>query len=393
MRLTRLFTLTVLVGLMAVLGACGSSSSDSSDSSGGDGTATSEGNSGVAEAQKAVEAGEQEPKFKAPGAAFDVKPGLEGGTIWFVANGLNFPFSQGVLAGLKDAAATQGMKVSAVDGAGSPAKAANLIQQAIGQKATAIVVFTFPTESVSEPIKSATSAGIPVIQVNDGDPGLPGPAAKAAGVFANVSSCYACGGTQLANLVTADSNGKADILFVEVPDIKTTSFERDAFKKRLSEVCPECTVTVKQSPVAQWGKLQTLGSSALRENPNLTYIIPAVDAMIPLMQPAVYAANAADRVKMASYNATKPVLDLMNKGDMVVGGVGNPEEWIGWGVMDQTLRALSDQEPLADENIPARTFTKSVVSGLDLNAPSITWYGADPGFREGYEALWKKAGN
>jgi ribose transport system substrate-binding protein len=376
-----------LLCFAVAVAACGDDDDDSDSPA-----ATSDGGSAsqdpVAEAKAAVEEGMVAPEFTAPGPAFEVASGLEGKTVWYVANGLNFPFSQNLVKGVTDAAKVVGMKVNAVDGAGQPAKAASLIQQGIAQDVPVIVIQSFSADAVTEPIKAAKAAGIPVIEIVDGGPGLPSPEAREAGVFANVSSCYACGGASLADLVVADVGTDANVAFIDVPDIKTTLEERDAFKERLAELCPDCKVTVVSSPVAQWNGLGALTTSTLKANPDLNYLVPALDAMVAIMKPAIFASNAQDRVKVASYNATKPVMADLKKGELIGGLVGNPEEWMGWGVMDEALRALSDQEPVADEKIPNRTFTSANVADIDLNAPSVDWYG-DADFRGGYQELWQ----
>jgi ribose transport system substrate-binding protein len=389
-----LVALAVMAFAVVGCGGGGSSSSGTtaaSPSSEGASEPVSEGGEegeGVSEAMAAVEKGSAEPKFTAPGPAFKVASGLEGQTIWYVANGLNFPFSENLVAGVKEAAGKEGMKVVALDGAGQPAKAASMIQQGIAQNVAAIVIQAFPTEALVEPIKEAKAAGIPVIQINDSEPGLPSATAKAAGVVANVASCYSCGGEEIADLIAVDTEGNADVVFVEVPDIKTTVSEREGFEKRMGEVCPGCKVTAKAAPVAQWGNLATLTSSALKSDPEVNYLVPALDSMVALMKPAVFASGASDKVHFSAYNATQPNIEMMQKGELVGGLVGNPEVWIAWGVVDEVLRATSGQPPLADEKIPNRIFTEEVAKGLDPSEPTISWYG-EPGFKQGYEKLWE----
>ena len=393
--------------LVAIAGCGGSSSSSSSESTapaeseeGGtaeEGGADEEGGAeeeegeaeegSGSEAAAAVKEGSAEPKFEAPGPGFKVASDLSGKTIWYVANGLNFPFSENLVAGTKEAAGKVGMKVVAVDGAGQISKGASLIQQGVSQNVAAIVVQSFPTETVEAPIKEAVAAGIPVIQINDGE-GL-SPAAKKAGVFANVASCYSCGGEALADLVSVNTENDAHVVFIDVPEIKTTIAEREAFEKRLGELCSECSVSKASSPVGQWGNLASLTGSLLKSDPELNYLVPAVDAMIPLMKPAIFAGNAADKVKVSAYNATQPNIEDLQKGEVVGGLVGNPEVWIGWAVIDETLRALSKQPPVEDESIPNRTFTEEVANEVDASEPSISWYG-EPEFRQGYEKLWEK---
>ena len=387
--------LAACVACALAVSACGSSDDSGSGTGTGQGastsasTATTGGSDPVQTAKEAVTKGSAAPTFAAPGPAFKVASGLTGKKVWYVANGLNFPFSQNLVKGVTDAAKVVGMKVTAVDGAGQPAKAASLIQQGISQKAAVIVIQAFPSKAVMEPIKAAKAAGIPVIEIVDGQPGMPSAEAQAAGVFANVSSCYACGGSSLAEIVIANTNGKANVVFVDVPDIQTTAGERDAFKARLTELCSSCKVKVVSSPVAQWNGLTALTSSVLKADPTVNYLVPALDAMVAIMKPAIYAANAQDRVHVASYNATKPVMTDLKKGVLIGGLVGNPEEWMGWGVMDEALRALSKQDALADEKIPNRTFVKENVGDIDVNTPSIEWYG-DTDFRGGYTQLWQK---
>lgn len=382
--------------LIAVVAGCGGSSSSSSTAGGstsgsseeGESTASgSEGDNGSSEAAAAVKEGSEEPKFTAPGPGFKVDPDVSGKTIWYVANGLNFPFSENLVAGTREAASKVGMKVTAVDGAGQPAKAASLIQQGISQNAAAIVIQAFPTEALEASVKEAKAAGIPVIQINDGE--SLSPTAKAAGVFGNVTSCYSCGGEALADLVSLNTENDAHVVFIDVPEIKTTVLEREAFEKRLSELCPECSVAKASSPVAQWGNLASLTGSLLKQDPATNYLVPALDAMIPLMKPAIFAGGAAEKVKVSAYNATQPNLEDLQKGQLVGGLVGNPEAWMGWAVVDEALRALSGQPPVADEKIPNRTFTEENVQELNLKEPPISWYG-EPEFRQGYEKLWEK---
>ena len=151
-------------------------------------------------------------------------------------------------------------------------------------------------------------------------------------------------------------------------------------------LCPACTVKVAHSPVAQWGGLGTLTSSLLRDQ-NVNYLVPALDAMISIMKPAIYAANAQDRVRVAAYNATLPAMQDLKKGVLMAGLAGNPPEWIGWAAVDQVLRALSGQKPIADELVPNRMFTRANIGSVDLSKPTVDWFGVTH-FREGYKKLW-----
>jgi ribose transport system substrate-binding protein len=394
-RLGQVVLLALALAALALTVGCGDDDSDSADSGSGSSTAADSdggGQSNVEEAQAEVDKNMPPVKFEPPGPAFDIPASVKGQTIWFVSSGLAFPFSQNLLKGVRDGAAVVGAKVVPGDANGNLAKAASLIEQAISQKADAIILQGIPTETVTSPLKKAEGAGIPVVQFVDDDPGLPSATQAAAGVDAQANSCYACGGRLIADLAIADSGGKVNALFIEVPELKNTAHEREGFEEELKRLCPDCEVQVKSAPIATWGRLGSLAASAIRSDPEINYLVPAVNAMIAPMKPAVAAANAQNDVKFVSYNADLPVMQSIKKGEPVMlGTVGNPEEWMGWALTDQILRLWSDQEPLADEKIPNRVFTQENTADIDLTKPSATWYG-DADFRGGYEALWKVEG-
>src|SRR5262245_46025498 len=62
----------------------------------------------VAEAKRLVSAASRPAIFRAPGPAFRISPSLRGKTIWYVSLALNFPFSQLLFKGVKDAGAAAG---------------------------------------------------------------------------------------------------------------------------------------------------------------------------------------------------------------------------------------------------------------------------------------------
>jgi ribose transport system substrate-binding protein len=109
--------------------------------------------------------------------------------------------------------------------------------------------------------------------------------------------------------------------------------------------------------------------------------------MVLGMLPSVHAAGAQDRVKIVTFNASPSVLESLKNGDVVAANVGaNPEQY-GWAFADQTLRVLSDKEPVKDVKLPLRIFTRDNIDSIDLKAPQQSWYG-DVDFKSEYQKLW-----
>jgi ribose transport system substrate-binding protein len=344
--------------------------------------------SGVEEAKKLVAELEKPLQFVAPGETIEVGDQLRGKTIYVVANGLNFPFVQAMLDGLKAGAKKVGAKVIAVDGAGDNAKAANLVEQGIGRKVDLIVIQSFPAEQLTASLKAAKDADIPVLEMFGRDPQLPSAELQAAGVDAIASFCYSCAGKQMAQLAVADTGGDVNAVLFDVPEIGVSALEKKGFQDELKRLCSGCEVEVVEAPLAQWNQnLASLTSSSLQRNPNVNYLVPLYDSMIALMEPAVAAAGASDKVKVVSYNATQPALKLLADGKLVAGDVGGMNAWAGWAAMDQIARILTGNEPVEDPKIPNRLFTAANVGELDLEAGETSWYG-DVDLDAEYGALW-----
>jgi ribose transport system substrate-binding protein len=342
----------------------------------------------LAEVEADVEALRDPVAFQAPGPPLDVGDQLQGRTIYFVANGLNFPFVQNMLRGLENAAELVGMEVIAVDGAGQVSEAARLIEQGVGRGVDVIIDEGFPSEQLSEPIRAAQEAGIPVIEFGQGTPQLPPEELREFGVTAWATFCYTCAGTQMAQYAVLDTGGQVNGLIYNVPGISVSPQMTQSITEELERLCPEtCSVEVVDAPLDQWSTLlPSQTSSTLERNPDLNYLFPLFDSMIAQIEPAIAEKGAEDRVRIISYNATLRTMQLVGGGDLVAADIGNPQEWIGWAFVDQAIRLLLGEEPLADENIPNRLFDDTNIDTIDLEAPEATWYGAD--FECGYRELW-----
>lgn len=392
-RLLRLIGAVASIALLATaLAACGGGGSTTSSGGSTSGGSTSEGSSGggVAEAKKAVAALEAPVKFVKPGPAIEVGNELQGKTIYVVANGLNFPFVQAMLSALKEGAAAVGAKVVAVDGAGETSKAGSLVEQGVARNASVIVTQSFPSEQLAAALKSAKAAGIPVVELTSRDPELPDAKLKELGVSAIASFCYRCAGEQMAQAAVAAGDGNVDSVLYNVPEIGVSALELDGYKSELESLCAECKVNVVDAPLAQWNNnLPSLTTSAIQSNPNVNFLAPLYDSMVPIITPAL--ATAQSDAKFVTYNATEPVLEMLQKGEQVAGDVGGMNEWLGWATMDQIARLLTGNPPVADTKIPNRLFTSKNAANIDLGAAESTWYG-NLDLAAEYETLWGLSG-
>ena len=342
---------------------------------------------GVAIAKKAVAAAEAAPAtFHTPGEAFNAAP-ARGKTVWFVTTPA-VPFASLIDLGLKQALKAAGLRLVIYDGQGTVPKYSQGINQGIAQKANVIVEAQIPAQLFSQDIAKAKRAGIPVIVIENEDPGRLPPTAPP-GVVAAADQPHQAVGKLMADFTIADSGatGKVVVLWssdakgIGVPQLKGIT---DEFKR----LAPKMTVETRDVPVARWtADLPTL-TGTLIADPNVKYLLPLYDGMVLNMLPAVHAANAQHRVKIVSFNALPAMMTSLSKRDVVAADVGTSGQQLGWALADQILRVLTRHRPLLDIQLPIRLFDNKNIGSINLSAPQQTWYG-NVNFAAAYEKLWR----
>jgi ribose transport system substrate-binding protein len=381
LRKARSVVTLALVLAIALIAGCG-------DSDGGDGGSGAS-DASVTEAKRLL-AQDERPAESERGPIARVNDDMEGKTYFQIVNGLEFPFTQGVVKGAKDAAKVLGMEIVVTDGAGSTSKAARLVDQAIGRDVDLLAIYGFDDAALDAPIREAKAAGIPVVMVASQDQAPPTPEQKERGVEAIASFSYSDAGRAAANWMVADSDGDVNVVVFDVPDIGASAAEKGAFYDQLEALCPGCETTEVDSPLAQWQSgLPSQTTSAIQRDPDVNYLFPMYDGMVFSMIPAINRANAQDRVRLTTYNASEPLLADIKAGKPPMGSdIGGSTEWLGWAVVDQGVRLLLGQEPLDDVKVPNRTFTERNMRNLDPAGGQAQLYGVD--FSDNYMDAWRR---
>lgn len=375
----------IVAGVLALSGCAGTGGTPSSNDSPSSGLPAA----GVATVAAAVNAAEQPLEWHLPSApSISVGLGQRGKSVAVITKDIN-PFIQEIKNGIDAAAGKAGMTTLQSNPAGSAADVARQFSRVIAQHASAVITVGFTTAEIATSLQQARAAGIPVVQLFVTDPGAPPASATSAGVFAYVSPCYSCIGAAMADIVIHDSGAKANVVFINAPDVGIATLEANGFTAEMRRYCSGCTVKVSDAPIAQWGTQIPGIATAAAADPKVNYIVPVFDTASPLVVPALTAANAAGRVKLVSSNGDQAQLQDMKSGSTPrwAGNIGVNGAWIGWASMDGVLRALTGQPALADEKIGFRAFTPHNIGSIDLGANPSTWYGGTD-FAANYAKLW-----
>lgn len=343
----------------------------------------------VAEATKLAKAAMRPVKWTAPGPAIAVGKNLQGKKVQLVA-AVDNQFTETAGKAMQAAGKAAGVTVYTDYTNGTLTAIQAGIQQAITKDVDALAILSVPPEAIAQPIRNAISHGIPVIMMGDHDPGPLNATEKSLGIKADITGCYSCAGKTLADFVVSDSKGKAHALFINSPDIGDATLELNGFKSELKRLCPACTVQTAQIPVANWTtQITSSVASALSAHPDINYIVPVFDTMEVFVTPAVKAANALNRVKLASFNASEAQMKELQTGSKptwVVDG-GFNLTWWGWTAMDDIYRVMLGKRALPSEQVGLRFFTRASAKGYDFSGSQDPWYGSAP-YVAGFKKLW-----
>jgi ribose transport system substrate-binding protein len=368
------------VGLGGVLASCSSGSGSGSGSS-----ASGVNSAALKKIRSAVSDAQSIPAFVPPGPAIDISS-AHGKKIFYLPLLMGVPIVQTWWQGVQDACSAAGLQAHNFD----PQGQANLIvagmDQAINSNVDCIIIDSIASESISAQIAKAVGKGIKVIVANERNDSAGGPADKS--VSAGVSLDY-IGAAQLeADWVVSDSGGNASVAVFILPNEPAHLDMVKAIRTQFASVGSGMKVaSVQQVAAADWStRLPTLTGALLSRFPDLSYIIPVVDAMALNIVPTLRQRGKIGKVRISTYNGTAGVEELVKSGAVGTDIAGaNYQE--SWAYIDQALRLLTGHPPVR-EIIPNRLIDKTNINSININeANQLHWFNITQAIN-GYKQVW-----
>ena len=302
-RLRKGLALVVLGGALVAVG-CGS------DDSGSSGSSAAGGGAGVEKALSLAEKATTRPTSIGLTAAID-KDVPAGKKIAFISCGVEACEIQGDI--IKQGAADLGWTASTIGTDGSPEQLQNAFETALRQGADGVILNAVNRDAVAKQIEKAEQQGVAFVTCcsieSEGD-----------GILRNVAGKENSGkiGENLAAEVVADSNGKADTLYVNISAFQILQTLGSQFETSYKEFCPECTYGSLDIPVTSLGKdAPDRIVSYLRSHPQVNYVVLSVSNALGAGLPAALkAAGLADKVKLVGQSG-----DTLTFQDMAAGNI------------------------------------------------------------------------
>ncbi|GED88418.1 substrate-binding domain-containing protein [Streptomyces sp. 6-11-2] len=320
--------------------------------------------------------------FTKPGDAFDITA-ARGKTVWVVTLDNSIPYVRAVLNGMTEAGRQAGVKVRVFDSKGSTSTAGKGVEQALATDAAAVVAFGINLSEVSGAVRAAQQAKVPVISAFNVDANAPLEEGAAGAVSVDF---YDSGRILAAHAVTA-TDGPVHASYQHLPSVATFTALKKGLQDGFKEFCRSgCSLSVDDLNQADFKQgAERVTSSTLMRNRKLNWVFPAIDGIAQFTVPAIEAANRPE-VQASSINAVTANLEFVRNGRVQSADVGNNNSWLGWAMMDRSLRAITGQKA-ATTVVPLKLFVKDNLKGKDLADEDALFDGAD--YRGGFTALWK----
>ncbi len=322
------------------------------------------------------------PTFVAPGPAFDAKAKAGGKTIFVIPASSQIPFVSTIANNITRIAKMANVKTKVWQNQGQPSQWVQGMNAAIAQKANAIVLLAGNDPAGLQPqIKAAKAKGIPTIVAHLYDEKQP----SAPNVGGLVNIPYNVAGRLIADQAIVDTGGKANALVVTINQVKSTVPMVAGIKSEFAKYCSGCKLKYTDVTIADIAtKIQPNVQAALTADPGINYVICLYDsAEAPFAGAAIRAAGRTGKVKISTFNGTPEMLKEVGKG-LITMDVGENLEWIGYAIVDQSMRIMGGLAPVKSEGVPVRVFDGSNIK----EAGSKFTSGWGNSYVSGYQKLW-----
>ena len=341
---------------------------------------------GVQQARDNIAAYSGIPEFTAPGEAFDAKACMQGKKIFTIPASSSIPFIKTISDHKGKLAAELGFEHMEWENQGNPTQWIQGIEHAVNNGYDLVSLLAGADPRFFEPqVAAAQAAGVKVVTSH-----LTGLEQDApAGVDAATAIDYRKAGELMADWAIARTEGKANALVVVSSEALSTDSIVEGLKEAFDTRCPDCVYEIVNVPIVDWAtRIQPTVAGALQSNSALNYVIPIYDSMSTFVTPAIAIAGRTEDVKVATFNGTPFVLDLIRQGDVEM-DIGENLDWIAHAMLDAEMRLLCGLEPIRDSKVPLRVFDAGNIGEGGEPADAAMGYG--DAYVAGFRALWNVA--
>lgn len=384
LRRSILFGLAALVACVAVA-ACGSSSSNSSNT---EATTSASSSSSTGESAESASAGVKEAEaivaqFSKTPTSITINTPVgksipTGKTIDFVDCGI--PTCTAVGKSVEAAAKVLGWKVKSITGSTEPAGAQAAFNTAISEKPSGVAYTGIARAEINQQLSKLAEMKIPVSTCCTTDPvgnGITNIARRAASSETS--------GKVASSFIVANSQGKANTLYVDLPVFPIYHPYRKSFEANYKKLCPSCGLSVLEESATAIGKNAPQQiASYLAAHPSINYVFVVNDAL-SIGLPAAMQAAGVNNVKFVGSDSTSANFPAVASGQELA-TIPASTAVLGWYQMDILARYYAGAPQVNESETEVQLWTAENIPKSGLNEVAL-----NPHYQEQFKKLWGKS--
>jgi ribose transport system substrate-binding protein len=301
-RLRRILGVGAALAATALVAAgCGSSSSSSSSS-----TSAASTGANLTQAQQIVSTAMQRPTSITVTTPIG-KAVPTGKKVVFISCGVAQCALQGTI--IQQAASHLGWTASTITTDGSPTQVQNAFNSALRSGANAVILNATLRAEITPQLAAAQSKGVPMAECCATDPLAPP-------IIYNTSTQAQNGaiGKILAGEVIADSKGKANTLYVNLPAYTILASLGTSFKTAYQQLCASCSYASIDVPITGLATASNQIVSYIRSHPGVNYVALSVADALDTGLPAALSAAGLSSVKIVGQGGGPTSFQYMANG-------------------------------------------------------------------------------
>lgn len=318
-------------------------------------------------------------------------------TVWIVSCSQSIELCSDEVNEIDQAAQAIGWTTNVVNAEFDPVVAGDAIRQAVAAKADGIIVFGFDCPLIKQPLQEAVAAGIQtlgVVALDCDDPALADrtePLFTVDMVFDGAGEVYYSNfarvyGRDKAAIAIAVSDGTAQVMTLDVPDLVTIVALTDGFEEGLA-ACTGCAIVdnVDLTTLDQVnGVVEQKVTTALARNPDVDMVFQSTDGLFLVgVQNAVVNSGRSDELLVLGSEGFLSNLDAIRSNSGQDIAMAFDSRWEGWASVDAMNRAFAGAEQVHGGQ-------GYIYIDAETNMPASGGWDSTIDFRSAFLELWGK---
>jgi ribose transport system substrate-binding protein len=289
--------------------------------------------------------------------------------------------------GFLAAAKTMGWRTQLIDPEGDPQKVQAAVQQAIQLHANAVFMPGGSIATIGASLMAkARAAGVQMVTQGGSDQTV-----TPTTWSVNVNNDYSETSPALAAYVTAQSDGKAQVLMINDSEYPEVNSGYNTFKAKLAAWCPGCSVAAQLnlSIVDLQTTFPAQVQSVLQAHPNINWIYVGYDFIGTQVITAVDQLGLASKIHLVGADGNPQNLEAVKSGNVESASYARGMEMIGWAAVDELNRIFNHQPLVKDANgWESENYPQELIDSSNLPSNVTADWDSGIDYQAEYKKLW-----